>query len=231
MDDGLQIIEQIVPFFQPSLSVNIKYLEGFQSDSVPIILDSVTPTHDEDLDADTDRNFLWILTFRMKVNFHTPKRLTGRIQDVIMNLHPNEKGADNDQLTQFQLNALKLDNINDLTGYYALVFNRVSKLIDTYKRGDESLITFNEEFQNTEYELHLIKSEGDFDYDESEFYMTDLAGTTTYTVNADFNVITFQTTFAAAAVGAPQVVEFIESTTDSTFMMAISDTGELQISQ
>ena len=83
MDDGLQLLEQIVPYFQPSLSVNINFQEGYASDSVPIILDSVVPTIDEDLDDDIYRYFTWILNFRMKVNFHLPKRLKGRIKDII----------------------------------------------------------------------------------------------------------------------------------------------------
>lgn len=231
MDDGLQIIEQIIPFFQPSLSVNIKYLEGFKSDSVPVILDSVTPTHDEDLDGDTERNFIWILTFRMKANFHAPKRLTGRIQDVIMNLHPNEKNSDEDQLTQYQLNALKLTNINDLTGMFALIFDRAEKSIDIVKSDDDNFQSFITDFKNTSYSVSLVISEGDFDYTEEEFYMTDLAGTTTYTVNADYNIIQIKTTAAAAAIGAPQLVEFVESTSDKHFGMAITDTGDLEISE
>jgi len=231
MDDGLQIIEQIVPFFQPSLSVNIKYLEGFASDSIPIILDSVTPTHDEDLDADVDRNFIWILTFRMKINFHTPKRIMGRIDDVIMNLHPNEKGVEHDQLTQYQLNANKLENINEMNDVFGLIFDRANKTIAIQKRSEGEIRDFITEYKDTEYEVLLITSEGDFEYTADEFYMTDLAGTTTYLVQADYNIISIKTTTVDEAIGAPQVVEFMEKTSNTTFNMAITDTGDLEISQ
>ena len=231
MDDGLQIIEQIVPFFQPSLSVNIKYLDGFASDSVPIILDAVTPTHDEDLDADVDRNFIWILTFRMKINFHTPKRIVGKIDDVIMNLHPNEKGADNDQLTQYQMNANKLENINEMNEVFGLIFNREPQTITILKRSEGEIKNFIQEYKDTEYEVLLITSEGDFEYTADEFYMTDLAGTTTYLVQADFNIISIKTTTVGEAIGAPQVVSFEEKTSHITFNMAITDTGDLEISQ
>jgi len=230
MDDGLQIIEQIVPFFQPSLSVNIKYLDGFASDSVPIILDSVTPTHDEDLDADVERNFIWILTFRMKINFHMPKKIKGRIDDVIMNLHPNEKGAEHDQLTQFQLNADKLENINQLSDMFALIYDREKETIQIQKNSEDEIVNFEEEYKDEAYQLSLVKSEGEFDYTADEFYMTDLAGTTTYLVNADFNLIKIKTSTSDAAIGAPQIVQFQEIISGNTFMMAISDTGDLEIS-
>jgi len=230
MDDGLQIIEQIVPFFQPSLSVNIKYLEGFASDSVPIILDSITPTHDEDLDADVERNFIWILTFRMKINFHMPKKIKGRIDDVIMNLHPNEKGAEYDQLTQFQLNAEKLENINQLSDMFALIYDREQETIQIQKNSENEIRSFEEEFKDVNYQLSLMVSQGEFDYTADEFYMTDLAGTTTYLVQADFNLIKIKTSTSDEAIGAPQIVQFEEVTSGNTFMMAISDTGDLEIS-
>jgi len=231
MDDGLQIIEQIVPFFQPSLSVNIKYLDGFASDSVPIILDSVTPTHDEDLDADVDRNFIWILTFRMKINFHTPKRIRGRINDVIMNLHPNEKGAEHDQLTQYQLNANKLDNINSFDEVFGLIYNREPETISIKKRSLKEIDTFEQTYKDSSFEVLLISSEGEFDYTSDEFYMTDLAGTTTYIINADFNIIKIKTTDSDLAIGSPQVVQFTEKTSDIVFNMAITDQGDLEITR
>ena len=231
MDDGLQIIEQIVPFFQPSLSVNIKYLEGFASDSVPIILDSVTPTHDEDLDADVDRNFVWILTFRMKINFHSPKRISGKIDDIIMNIHPNAKNAEHDMLTQFQMNANKLENINDMNEVFGLIFSRANESITIQKRSDNEIDTFITEHKDESYEVLLIQSDGDYDYDEDEFYMTDLAGTTTYMVQADFNIIKIKTTTSDEAIGAPQIIQFKEKTTDTLFNMAINDQGDLEISQ
>jgi len=83
---------------------------------------------------------------------------------------------------------------------------------------------------NNLVEMKSSPADGDFDYNADEFYMTDLAGTTTYMVNVNFNIVSIKTTSAAAAIGAPQVVEFNEKTTGKTFMMAITDTGQLEVS-
>jgi len=229
MDDGLQIIEQIAPFFQPSLSVNINFVEGFKSDSVPIILDSITPTHDEDLDADVQRNFIWLLNFRMKVNFHPPKKFKGRIDEILMNIHPNRKDSGHDLFTQYQLNAMKLENINDFNGVFALVYNRDDQTINVIEWGDEEFEVFQENFRNSTYEIIIIRSEGEFDYTADEFYMTDIAGTTTYIVNADYNLITIKTTTSPAAIGAPQLIQFKEITSDQEYAMAINASGKLEV--
>jgi len=230
MDDGLQIIEQIVPFFQPSLSMDIKYIDGFASASVPIILDSVVPTHDEDLDTETERYFTWLLTFRMKIQFHMPKKLTGKIQDVVMNIHPNEKGAEIDLLTQYQLNAKKLDNLNDDTNnYFALIFDRDNLSLTSYKWEDDLISKFRETYNNSEFEVAFIRDEGDlFNYDET-FYLTDLAGTTTYALTPEYNIINVKTTIADGAIDAPQTLEIIEKTTGTHFNIAVNAEGDIEI--
>jgi len=55
-DDGLQIIEQIIPYFQPDYTVTIKPVDGFDmKQDVPVILDSVTIQDDYESDFVTRR--------------------------------------------------------------------------------------------------------------------------------------------------------------------------------
>jgi len=232
MDDGLQILEQIIPFFQPSLSLDIKYIDGYKADSVSIILDSVVPTHDEELGHESSREFVWILSFRMKVNFHHPKKLRGRIQDVIMNVHPNGPNSEVDELTQYQLNATKLENMSNMSNTFILLFERDAIEIRKVNWDDYKTESSTVEFRDETYQITLIKSEGTFEYPEQtedELYMTDMAGTTTYSVDINYNIISIKTTTAGAAVGAPQLITFLEKTTNKEFMLAISDNGDIEV--
>ena len=72
-DDGLQILEQIVPYFQPDYSVTIKPIDGwtdFKQD-VPIILTSVSIEDQYDGDFVTRRVLTYTLDFTMKMTFYS----------------------------------------------------------------------------------------------------------------------------------------------------------------
>ena len=73
MDDGFQIVEQILPMFTPSLSIDIQYIENFPSESIPIILNAVVPDIPEEMGINDTRLITWILSFTIKVNYHLPR--------------------------------------------------------------------------------------------------------------------------------------------------------------
>lgn len=227
MDDGLQLLEQIVPYFQPSLSVNINFQEGYASDSVPIILDSVVPTMDEDLDDDTYRYFTWILNFRMKVNFHLPKKLKGRIKDIITNIHPNEKGDPADRFTQYQLAAEEFDVVHDSTSYYAMTFDSPDSGVDpadvTLRLWtDVSIPKLESDHGDTTYEWAQIRSDGGLeplDGPHSEFILHDIDGGPVYwTVTFRYNVITVITT---TETSVQQFIDIQETSTETPFRLAV----------
>lgn len=227
MDDGLQLLEQIVPYFQPSLSININFQEGYASDSVPIILDSVVPTIDEDLDDDTYRYFTWILNFRMKVNFHLPKRLKGRIKDIIYNIHPNERGAEADSFTQYQLAAEEFDVVHDSTSYYAMTFDSPDSGVDpadiTLRLWtDDSIPKLESDHGDTTYEWAIIRSDGGlepFDGPHSEFVIHDIDGGPVYwTVTFRYNVITVLST---TETSIEQFIDIQETSTETPFRLAV----------
>jgi hypothetical protein len=230
MDDGLQIIEQIIPFFQPSLSINIKNLEGFASDSVPIILDSVTPTIDEEMDNETPRVFVWILNFRMKLAFHMPKKISGRVNDIIFNIHPNEKGAEGDQFTQYQFAAELRDDVVDSTSHFAMIFEHDPETLQV-KSWNPDLPTVDTTHGDTAYQYAIIRSEGGYDTTGDSFYMTDLGGVQTWLVTIRYNLVKISTTTSPDAIGAPQSKTFKETTTDALFAMAITAAGVLDVTK
>ena len=58
-DDALQILEQILPFFQPSFNVTIELVDSIgESKDVPIVLDSMNFTDDYEGDYSTRRMIL-----------------------------------------------------------------------------------------------------------------------------------------------------------------------------
>jgi hypothetical protein len=73
MDDGLQIIEQIVPYFQPDLNVVIEELPNFDlKRDIPIQLDSVTMTDEFEGEFGEHRIVNWSLEFVMKGWMYPP---------------------------------------------------------------------------------------------------------------------------------------------------------------
>lgn len=67
IEDGTQIIEQILPFFTPDYSVTVDFISEMQQKfDMPIILNSVTPSIDYQGDFSSTRLILWDLEFTVK---------------------------------------------------------------------------------------------------------------------------------------------------------------------
>ena len=72
-DDALQIIEQILPYFQPSYTLPIKLLgELKEVVNVPVQLESVTMVDDYEGNFDTRRALVYTLRFSAKTNLYGP---------------------------------------------------------------------------------------------------------------------------------------------------------------
>jgi len=94
MVDGLQILEQIVPFFKPSFNITINELEemGVLRD-IPIILDSVSHDDTSEGDFSDEIRFLrWDLDFTIKANFYGPVRDQKIIKKVYVDYHVSTDG-------------------------------------------------------------------------------------------------------------------------------------------
>ncbi len=86
-DDGLQIIEQILPFFAPEFTVSIKSVEGlYESVDVPFILNATTLEDNFEGNMDDRRVILWTLTFTAKAQLFGFVNENGIIRKVIANL-------------------------------------------------------------------------------------------------------------------------------------------------
>jgi hypothetical protein len=72
-DDGLQILEQILPYFQPDYTVTIKPIDGWSDykQDVPIILNTVSILDEYEGDYETRRVLTYTLDFTMKMTFYS----------------------------------------------------------------------------------------------------------------------------------------------------------------
>tara|TARA_R110000764_G_scaffold68398_3_gene141885 strand:+ start:6018 stop:6779 length:762 start_codon:yes stop_codon:yes gene_type:complete len=83
-DDGLQILEQILPYFQPEYTVSIKPVDDFTSfkQDVPIILNSVSFDDQYEGDYNSRRVLIYTLDFTMKMSFYGPATTSKVIREV-----------------------------------------------------------------------------------------------------------------------------------------------------
>lgn len=90
-DDGLQIIEQILPYFNPdyNLTLNAIPAMGIKND-LPIILDGITYDDQYEGDFSTRRSIIWTLNFTMKLNFYGPVNRQGIIRTTNVKTYSDE---------------------------------------------------------------------------------------------------------------------------------------------
>ena len=92
MEDGLQIVEQIIPFFTPRLSVTINEIPEIDiTRDVEIVLNSVQHTDDFEGAYEGFSMYTWTLGFKMEMNYYGPIRDQRIIKRVITNVIPINK--------------------------------------------------------------------------------------------------------------------------------------------
>jgi hypothetical protein len=89
MDDGLQLAEQILPYFTPDFTIAIKQEvldESGERMNIPIILNSVNPSIEYEGAMDLNpRIIMWNYSFTAKINLFGPLSDTGLINDIGLN--------------------------------------------------------------------------------------------------------------------------------------------------
>ena len=88
MEDGTQILEQILPFFTPDFNVTVDFISDMnQHYDMPVILNSVTPSVDYEGDGTTTRLLIWDLTFTAKGYIWPPVKSGKVIRQANTNLY------------------------------------------------------------------------------------------------------------------------------------------------
>jgi hypothetical protein len=113
-DDGLQIIEQILPYFNPDYNLTIKAIPDLDiKNDLPILLNSIGFQDDYEGDMTTRRSVIWSLNFIMKLNFYGPVNRQGFITKVNATTYNDPKLSTALQKTTVEASA----NANVLSNY------------------------------------------------------------------------------------------------------------------
>jgi len=90
-DDGLQIVEQILPYFQPEYNVTITPVDGFTyKQDVSVILGGVQIDDQYEGDFTERRVLIYQLDFTMKMKFFGPTADQAIIREVNLDFHDTE---------------------------------------------------------------------------------------------------------------------------------------------
>src|SRR6056300_1628113 len=89
-EDGLQILEQILPRFTPDYTMGVKMTDMDIVTDIPIILNSVSVVDEYDGDFQQRRFVTHTLNFQLKINLFGPISNKGVIETVEANIGENE---------------------------------------------------------------------------------------------------------------------------------------------
>ena len=103
-DDGLQILEQIIPYFQPEYTLSIKPVDDFDTfkQDVPIILNGISFDDQYDGDFNSRRVLIYTLDFTMKMSFYGPVNNSSVIREINIDFTENA-GIDANNLSELDI--------------------------------------------------------------------------------------------------------------------------------
>lgn len=106
-DEALQIVEQIIPYFNPQYTLTIRPLAGFPDvkEDVPLTLTDVSFTDDYEGSLEQRRSIIYTLNFEMSINFWGPAGANTSdpvlIRKAISSIYFSQAGlADSDTLAE-----------------------------------------------------------------------------------------------------------------------------------
>jgi hypothetical protein len=135
-DDALQIIEQILPFFQPSYSMTIELVDIInEKRDIPVILENITMQDDYEGNFTTRRVLLYTLRFTAKTYLFGP--VSSATRDIIKKATIGYiTGGTTDSPTREIIYSAEPRAIKNYTG---IIVTNLSKDINT----EDTLITVN----------------------------------------------------------------------------------------
>ena len=84
MDDILQITEQMLPFFSPSMSMDVKLFPDMPAESIPVVLQSTVPDYPDEIGSEDEiRLFQMTFGFQIRMNYYLPRRVDPTVKHVI----------------------------------------------------------------------------------------------------------------------------------------------------
>lgn len=151
-DDMLQIVEQIIPYFQPSYNLTVNLLDtiGEQRD-VPIVLDSIIMQDDYEGDFTTRRALIYTLKFTAKTYLFGPVK-TASDRDIIKKVTLGFVAGDTNSTTRdlsYSTTPLATKNYTNIVTTTlqndVQLSDAMIEVLDATGISENSFITINEE--------------------------------------------------------------------------------------
>jgi len=144
-DDALQILEQILPFFQPGFTLTIDLVKQIgERRDVPLVLQDISFTDDYEGDFDTRRALIYTLNFTAKTYMFGPI-------------------ADS---TDGLIRKVQVD-------YYSDTDTRTAKRVQRYRVESTAKKDYNEDGEIDQYDDPLIPPGDDFGFTETSTFFGD----------------------------------------------------------
>ena len=144
-DDSLQILEQVLPFFQPGFTLSIDLVKSIgEKRDVPMVLDSINFTDDYEGNFETRRALIYTLNFTAKTYMFGPI-------------------ADS---TDGLIRKVQLD-------YYSDTNTRTAKRVQRYTVAAAPKKDYNEDSVIDQYDAPLIEPGDDFGFTENSTFFGD----------------------------------------------------------
>jgi len=141
-DDALQIVEQILPYFQPAYNLSVELVESIQEKrDIPIILENITMQDDYEGDYTTRRVLLYTLRFTAKTYLFGP--VTTATKDIIKKATVGYlSGTDTSNTTREITYSVVPRAVKNYTGDAATTLSvDISKTTKTFEVEDASGLT------------------------------------------------------------------------------------------
>ena len=136
-DDALQIIEQILPYFQPSYNISVELVESInEKRDIPIVLENITMQDDYEGDFTTRRVLLYTLRFTAKTYLFGP--VSTATKDIIKKATISYSAGDPSALTTREV--VYSAEPRAIKNYTGIVLTNLAKDITT----EDILITVND---------------------------------------------------------------------------------------
>lgn len=115
-EDALRIVEQILPYFNPSYVVTLKEVPELNvKRDMSIHLVGINYSDNYEGPVQDDRYILWELAFNLKLNFYGPVTNTALIKEVMVNTHTSMDPASPTDTYKVSVNPLTANETDNWT--------------------------------------------------------------------------------------------------------------------
>lgn len=144
-EDAIQLVEQIVPFFQPDMTNTVTLISGMEPLDIPLILNSVTSEEIYEGSFEERQAIMWTLEFEMKGWFFGPEREKKVIKlldvDYALNTDLDTEFEEQQQIQPgLTAEGNPTTDINETIDYQQINYDDNYGIIKKISRADEMII-------------------------------------------------------------------------------------------